>query len=139
MRKILVPIDGSDASLRALAHAVEMARTAGAKIVMVNVQQALERWYSGGLLNEKALAHLRELGMADSAKARALIDASGLTYEFDVLFGQPEEVIARMANEQGCVGVVMGTRGLGDLANAFLGSTAHKVIQLCDVPVTLVK
>ena len=128
MRKILVPIDGSDAALRALAHAVELARAAGAKIVMVNVQQTLERWYAGG-----------QQGEADGAKARALVDAAGLTYEFDVLFGQPGEVIARVAKEQSCIGIVMGARGLSDLDHLFLGSTAHKVIQLAEAPVTLVK
>ena len=139
MRKILVPIDGSDASLRALAHAVELAQAAGAKIVMVNVQQTLERWYAGGLLNKEALTHLQQLGEADATRARALVDAAGLTYEFDVLFGQPGEVIARVAKDQGCMGIVMGTRGLSDLAHVFLGSTAHKVIQLAEAPVTLVK
>jgi nucleotide-binding universal stress UspA family protein len=121
MKRILVPIDGSDAALRALAHAVEMARASGAKIVMVNVQPTLERWYAGGLLNKEALNHLREHGQADGAKARALVDAAGLTYEFDVLFGQPGEVIARVAEEQGCIGIVMGTRGLSDLEHVFLG------------------
>ncbi|HSQ73084.1 MAG TPA: universal stress protein [Rubrivivax sp.] len=140
MRKILVPIDGSEACLRALTHAIEMARAAGnVKLVLVNVQQTLERWYAGGLLNKEALTHLQQLGEADAAKARALIDHSGLTYEFDVLFGHPGEVIARIAKEQGCIGIVMGTRGLSDLGHAFLGSTAHKVIQLSEVPVTLVK
>lgn len=140
MRKILVPVDGSEACLRALKHAINMAQAAGnVKIVLVNVQQTLERWYAGGLLNKEALAHLRQQGEADGAQACALVDAAGLTYEFDVLFGHPGEVIARVAKEQGCIGIVMGTRGLSDLEHVFLGSTAHKVIQLSEVPVTLVK
>jgi len=140
VRKVLIPIDGSEASLRALAHAIDWAHASGRlKLVLVNVQQTLERWYAGGLLNKEALAHLQQQGEADAAKARALVDAAGLTYEFTVLFGQPGEVIARVAKEQGCVGIVMGTRGLSDLEHLFLGSTAHKVIQLAEVPVTLVK
>ena len=140
MRKILIPVDGSEASLRALAYAIDWAHASGKlKLVLVNVQQTLERWYAAGLLNKEALTHLQQLGEADAAKARALVDAAGLTYEFTVLFGQPGEVIARIAKEQGCVGIVMGTRGLSDLENVFLGSTAHKVIQLAEVPVTLVK
>lgn len=140
MRKILVPVDGSEACLRALKHAIDMAHAPGnLKIVLVNVQQTLERWYTGGLLNKEALAHLKELGEADAKEARVLVDAAGLTYELMVLFGQPGEVIARVAKEQACIGIVMGTRGLSDLDNIFLGSTAHKVIQLSEVPVTLVK
>lgn len=140
MRKILVPVDGSQACLRALEHAIEMAQAAGQlKIVLVNVQQTLERWYAGGLLNKEALTHLQQLGEADAAAARKRVDAAGLTYELMVLFGQPGEVIARVAKEQACIGIVMGTRGLSDLDHVFLGSTAHKVIQLSQVPVTLVK
>jgi len=140
MRKILVPIDGSVAANRALTHAIDLAQASGnVKLVLVNVQQTLERWYAGGLLNKEALAHLQKMGEADAVEARALVDHAGLTYEFTVLFGQPGEVIARVAKEQACIGIVMGTRGLSDLENIFLGSTAHKVIQLSEVPVTLVK
>jgi len=140
MRKILVPVDGSAAANRALTHAIDLAHASGnVKLVLVNVQQTLERWYAGGLLNREALAHLQEMGEADAVEARALVDRAGLTYEFSVLFGQPGEVIARVAKEQGCIGIVMGTRGLSDLEHVFLGSTAHKVIQLSEVPVTLVK
>lgn len=140
MQTLLVPVDGSDSSHRALAHAIEMARRDGRmKLQLINVQQTLERWYAGGLLNKEALAHLQQLGEQDAAAARAQVDAAGLTYEFRVLFGQPGEVIARVAREQGCIGIVMGTRGLGALEQVFLGSTAYKVVQLADVPVTLVR
>jgi len=37
-----------------------------------NVQATLERWYSGGLLNAEALAHLHQLGTQDGPKAMAL-------------------------------------------------------------------
>ncbi len=140
MQTLLVAVDGSETGNRAVAHAIEIARRFGnTKLLLINVQQALERWYAGGLLNKEALAHLQHLGEQDAVAARALIDAAGLSYEFRVLFGQPGEVIARLAREQGCIGVVLGTRGLGALEQVFLGSTAYKVVQLADVPVTLVK
>ena len=140
MKKLLVPVDGSATAVRALRHAIEMARAAGnVKIVIVNVQQALDHWYVGGLLNPEALAHLRQTGEAQAATAREVLDASGLNYEFRLLYGQPGEMIVREAHDESCLGIVMGTRGLGDMQNLFLGSTAHKVIQLAEVPVTLVK
>lgn len=140
MQTLLVPVDGSDSGNRALAHGIEIARRFGnTKLLLINVQQTLERWYAGGLLNKEALAHLQHLGEQDAAAARALVDAAGLNYELRVLFGHPGEVIARVAREHGCIGIVMGTRGLGALEQVFLGSTAYKVVQLADVPVTLVK
>jgi nucleotide-binding universal stress UspA family protein len=140
MQTLLVAVDGSKTGNRAVAHAIEVARRRGdTKLLLVNVQETLEHWHSGGLLNKDTLAQLKQLGEKDAAAARALVDAAGLDYEFKVLFGRPGEVIARLALEPGCIGIVMGTRGLSDMAQVFLGSTAHKVVQLAEVPVTLVK
>ena len=140
MHKLLVPVDGSAIADRAVAHAIELARRLGrTSVLLLSVQQTLERWYKHGLLNPEALEHLHQLGEADAKQARALLEASGLPYEFKVLFGHPGELIARTAKEQACDAIVMGTRGLGDLQNVFVGSTAYKVIQLAQVPVTLVK
>lgn len=140
MRSILVPVDGSQASLRALEYAIDWATSSGRlKLLLVNVQPTLERWYHGGLLNAEAMAHLRQLGEANGKAALARVNSAGLNYEFDVMYGSPGEVVARLAKERGCVAIVMGTRGLSDFEQVFLGSTAHKVIQLAEVPVTLVK
>lgn len=140
MQKLLVAVDGSDTGNRAVAHAIELARRFGdTKLLLINVQHTLERWYAGGLLNKEALAHLQELGEQAAVAALAQVDAAGLTYEFRVLFGHPGEAIPRIAQEEGCIGIVLGTRGLGALEQVFLGSTAYKVVQLAEVPVTLVK
>ena len=140
MRKLLVPVDGSDVADRAVAHAIELARGTGeTKLLLINVQQTLERWYTHGLLNKEAMTHLQQNGEEAAAKSRALLDQSGLLYDFMVIFGHPAEVITRIAREQGCAGIVMGTRGLGEVQNVLLGSTAYKVVQLAEMPVTLVK
>ena len=71
--------------------------------------------------------------------ARALLDAAKANYVPQVVIGPVAETIARIALEQNCDGIVMGTRGLGAAASVLLGSVASKVIHLADVPVTLVK
>lgn len=140
MQKLLVAVDGSETGNRAVSHAIALARGLGnMKLLLLNVQPTLERWYTGGLLNREALDHLNQLGRHDGAAAQALADAAGLSYEFRVLFGHPAEVITRVASDEGCVGIVLGTRGLGEFEQVFLGSTAYKVVQLTQVPVTLVK
>lgn len=140
MRKLLVPVDGSDIADRAVAHALELARGMGeTRLLLINVQQTLERWYTHGLLNKEAMAHLQQNGEQAAARSRALLDQSRQLYDFMVVYGHPAEVITRIAKEQGCAGIVMGTRGLGEMQNVLLGSTAYKVVQLADMPVTLVK
>jgi nucleotide-binding universal stress UspA family protein len=111
----------------------------GMKLIVLNVQEQLERWYQHGLASETSREHLKEQGQAQSAAARKLLDESGCSYEFMIMFGQPAETIVQVAREHGCSGIVMGTRGLGDLENVFLGSTSFKVVHLSEVPMTLVK
>ncbi len=140
MKKILVPIDGSPVAERAAAHAAELVRGVDdAKVVLLNVQQNLEHWRKRGLLNEKDLQDLRAHGESEAEGARAILEKAGVLHDFEIVFGHPAEVIVRVAREQHCGSIVMGTRGLGDVESLLLGSTAYKVIQLAQVPVTLVK
>jgi nucleotide-binding universal stress UspA family protein len=130
MERLLVPVDGSANANRAMK---------GTKILLLNVQEQLERWYQHGLSSDASRQHLKAQGEAQSAEARKLLDQCGCAYEFLIMFGKPAEVIAQVAKDRDCAGIVMGTRGLGDIENVFLGSTSFKVVHLSDVPVTLVK
>lgn len=73
------------------------------------------------------------------ASARTMLDAAKVRYTPSVLIGPVAETIARFAREQGCDGIVIGTRGLGGVESLVLGSVSTKVIHLAEVPVTLVK
>jgi nucleotide-binding universal stress UspA family protein len=140
MKSLLVPVDGSPNADRAVAFAIKMAKAVtGMKIVLLNVQEQLERWYAHGLASDSSRQHLSEQGQQQAANARRLLQESGCPYEFHILFGKPAETIVQAARDHGCSGIVMGTRGLGDLQNVFLGSTSFKVVHLSDLPVTLVK
>lgn len=140
MKSLLVPVDGSPNANRAVAHAIVLAKAMPqTKIILLNVQEQLERWYAHGLSGEASRQHLQELGRTQTAEARRLLDQAGCDYELLIRFGMPAEAIAKCAKEHGCGGIVMGTRGLSDFGNLFLGSTSFKVVHLADVPVTLVK
>ena len=140
MKKLLVPVDGSPVANRAVAHAIEQVRRlADMEVLLLNVQQNVERWYKHGLLSEDVRKEIRQHGETEAAEARSLLDKAGVQYEFEIVFGHPAEVIVHTARDKHCEGIVMGTRGLGDVENLMLGSTAYKVVQLAEVPVTLVK
>lgn len=140
MKSLLVSVDGSANANRAVAFAVKMAKAiSGMKIILLNVQEQLERWYQHGLASEASRRHLSEQGQAQAAEARRLLDESGCTYEFLIRYGRPAETIVQVAMENGCSGIIVGTRGLDDLQNLLLGSTSFKVVQLSELPVTLVK
>ena len=56
-----------------------------------------------------------------------------------LLLGAPAEAIVRLAREQRCHKIVMGTRRLGSVAGLVLGSVASQVLRFAAVPVTLVR
>ena len=71
--------------------------------------------------------------------ARQILDAAEVQYQVRSRVGSPANEIARHVHETQCDAIIMGTRGLGPVANLMIGSVATKVIHLVEVPVTLIK
>jgi nucleotide-binding universal stress UspA family protein len=141
MRKVLVPVDGSANSDRAVRHVAERAvRNPALEVHLLNVQPEISDWEVRRFLKKEEVEAMEESRGGDAMQsARAILDAAGVRYTPQVLIGPVAETIAKTALEQNCDGIVMGTRGLGAVAGTLLGSVTAKVIQLADVPVTLVK
>lgn len=137
---ILVPVDGSPASLRALDYAIETAsQTPGSSLVLLNVQNlgaiAIAGATIAGDLQETASQ------ASDQALGEAVekSEAAGAVFKTVVRTGQVAETIAQVAREEDIQQIVMGTRGLGSIQGLLMGSVATKVIHLADVPITLIK
>jgi len=140
--KILVPIDGSENSLRALRHVVSHHGGSGEAIELhlLHVQApiasgAVKMFITQTQLND----YYRDEGLAALKEARAIMDGSGLPFHYHIGVGEIAPTIASYAKEKGCQQIAMGTHGRGGLAHAFLGSVATRVIHLTDLPVLLIK
>lgn len=137
-RNILIPVDGSPNSLRALKHAAERFRDSShAHMLLLNVQPALpaSRHVPQSMIKD----HQQRMSDEALSPARALAARLGVTFDCYVRVGEPAEVIARFAQRTQCREIVVGTRGLGRVRGLLLGSVTNKVIHLATVPVTLVK
>ena len=55
------------------------------------------------------------------------------------LHGQAARILLDIATEEDAGLVIMGSRGLGDLAGMLLGSTTHKLLHLTQIPVLVVR
>lgn len=141
MRKALVPVDGSPNSDRAVRHVITLAGTCPSMdVLLINVQPEIDDVLVRRFLKKEEIEAMLESKGGDALQsARALLDAAGIRYTPQVLIGPVAETVARAALEHNCDGIVMGTRGLGAVAGALLGSVTAKVVQLSDVPVTLIK
>jgi nucleotide-binding universal stress UspA family protein len=141
--KILVPVDGSPASLRAVDFAIKMAgQNPGTTLVLLHVSN-IPAIDLAGVPEAMATDWVQEA--ASQASVQALKDATGKCEGGCVVFktltrtGQTAKAIAQVAQEEDVKHIVMGTRGLGGIQGLLLGSVATQVIHLADVPITLIK
>lgn len=143
MLKLLLAVDGSDCSGRAVDHFIERMNwfKGGLEIHLLNVQNPIPygNRVSSVVGHEKLQEYHQEEGLAALKQARAKLDKAGVKYHHHIGVGEPAEIIAQYAKEKGCDEIVMGTRGLGTVQGMLLGSVATKVIHLASVPVMLVK
>lgn len=138
--KILVPVDGSEPSLRAVRHVVRrLGRPQDAEIHVLNVQPPIPQAITTFVDRESVKGFHHDEGTAALKEGRAVLDHAGLKYQTHIAVGGAAETIAAYAREHQCDEVIMGARGLGAVLSLLLGSTTTKLLHLVDVPVTIVK
>ena len=141
MMRLLVALDGSEVSSRALEYAIGLRDKLSVPLALelVNVQPpmtaAVARFVSREVIDE----YHEEQGEEVLAPARAQVEAAGVTFNCGVLVGRDAEALLEHAENHACDGIVMGTRGLGSVTGLLMGSVASKVVHGALVPVTLVR
>jgi len=140
MLKILLPVDGSDASLDAVRHVLRLLGNGlSARLVLANVQEPanlyeLVRAHDPEVLQQisaGAGAHLLE-------RAETSLKSAGVPWEREIASGDPAHVLAEMIERHGIDAVVMGARGLGAARSVIAGSVSHWLLTHSPVPVTVV-
>ncbi|MCB1561801.1 MAG: universal stress protein [Xanthomonadales bacterium] len=139
---IIVGIDGSSGSQRALGYAIMTARQAGEKLLIVSViphsphafmsvreMEGNESW------RKQQTAHAENEVLAP---ARAKAEAAEVATEIRVAFGNPAEVLSKMASENSASRVVVGRRGQSQLKAMVFGSVSGSLAQISPVPVVVV-
>ena len=141
MLKLLVPVDGSENSVRLAEYLVKWLQRLAepAEVRLINVQPALHGEIGMFLSKEQIRNYHHDEAIQALQAARDRLDQANVSYTFHISVGDPAEVIVQFAREQQCDQIVMGTRGMGKFASLLLGSVASKVIQLAEIPVMLIK
>ena len=138
--KVLVPVDGSPASLRALDFAIEMmGQNPDTSLVLLNVQNISAMDLTGAAMGSDWQEAASQASAKALKEAVGKAEAAGIAFKSIVRTGQTAEAIAQAARDEGIEHIVMGTRGLGSIQGLLLGSVAMKVIHLAEVPITLIK
>ena len=137
LKRILVPIDGTEHSWRALEYACELVSyTRGSLVVMT-------------VLSGRMKQHIVEFGsdclyvqMGDEVLDAAHAILSGKNIDCTYLLENDNNIaesILRAVDEQECDGIVLGSRGMGVLEGLFRNSVSSVIVENADVPVTIVK
>lgn len=142
MKTILVPIDGSDASLRALQAAITMIgqQSQSSVIHVLNVQAPVishnaARFFSAEVLKD----YYEDAGQTAIHAATELLKNSGINYHTHVQVGHITDEVKKYIAQHQCDHIVMGTRGLSAMPGLLLGSVATKILHSVDIPITLIK
>lgn len=140
LSKLLIPIDGSDNSLRALEYAIFLSKKTGAHVTVLHVLENLPFVH---VQSERAL---NDLVTKYQNEAKNILDNSkeiGNRNEVDVettlLKGDASSSIIDFSRKGNFDTIIMGRRGMGRLKQIVLGSTSNKVLSQSDSTVIVVK
>ena len=139
--KVLVAVDGSEASLSAARHALRL-HILGLQCIFV-LATVQEPTYNIELMLAPGAGALERLtgavGERALAQARLLFDAAGVSCETAIGSGDPASEIVDRAARFGCEFITMGARGHGAWRSALLGSVSQAVLDASPLPVMIVR
>jgi len=138
IKKILVPVDFSENSVKILQSAVAFAGRLQATLDVVFVVQSFED-YSGFFVPHMPIAQFEEeMIQGAEKKMESYIEENvkqGDVNEAKVLSGDVAEEIISYAKEQGIDMIIMGTHGYKGIEKVLFGSVAEKVVKTAHCPV----
>ena len=141
--RILVGLDGSDYSLKALDLAIDLAKKYQSQIVLVHVVMrqiyAINPPEAGVLAGTAIVRELEADGKAILAKGEEAVKAQGVLVETRLKQGVPAEELLRTAADEKVDLIVLGSRGLSQVKAFFLGSVSDKVSHHAKCPTLIVR
>lgn len=142
MLKVLLPVDGSKHSTRAVKRLVETLSwyKSRPQVTLLAVHMPVPRFANMDIVVSNSMV---ERYYADECRAMLspgmkVLSAAGVKYKAIAVVGSIAESIVAHAKRSGSDMIYMGTRGMTALPSMVLGSIATKVLHLAHIPVVLV-
>jgi len=150
-KKIMVCLDGSKHSEKALSQAVEIAKKFDSKIFLVHVieptvvlstMQSPADPYWGSIsapLIENSLNIDQEEGNKILTKNSRILEKEDISFEIALILGNPSEEILNFSRKKKVDFIVVGSLGKGMLSRVLLGSVSTSISQRADCTVIIVR
>ena len=136
LKRILVPVDFSESSLKALHYATTLASEFGSEIYLVNVVQPF--LLSGDVFVD--LAALQSTVQRNASREiQTLCKGIGVKCHWKVREGGAAHEIVKEAKEINADLIIIGTHGRNGLPHALIGSVAERVVRLAPCPTLVVR
>ena len=135
--RILLAVDHSDMSKRAVAVACDLARLSEGEVRVLHLRERETGVRKVSMTDETVADANAVVTAALQVLATAGVKARGEVR--NTAYGCTAREIANDAKDHDADVIVMGSHGRGDLAGLVLGSTTHKVIHLADRPVLVIR
>ena len=140
LKRILIPTDGSDPSIRAAEFAIELAKHFESEIVAIYVIDRV-------ILEEVSKIHERH-GLEEEIRRKAerclnyivkSAEKKGLKARSILVEGQPHDQIVRHAESLKADMIIMGSKGRRGMNRILIGSVAERVIEYAPCPVLVIR
>ncbi len=140
VKKILIPTDGSDYSMRAAQYGISAAKLLGAEIIIIYViDTVVLDQISKITARENVEIELKQDGERYVKYIVGLAERSGVKASRLIMTGRPFEQIVHVAKSLGANLIVMGTYGRKGAERILIGSVAERVIEYASCPVLVVR
>jgi nucleotide-binding universal stress UspA family protein len=136
--KILVPLDGSEHSKRALEEAVQIAKKLGGKITLIHVY-SVSPFAITPVQVCRYVQAMRKNGKAILAEGKKKAKAEGVQVETLLLDGHTVEEILKTAREGNFSLIAVGARGMSKIKELLMGSVSDGVAKHAPCPVLVVR
>ena len=134
---ILVPLDGSENSKKALLQACDIAKNYQSNLILVYV---VDKPLSLNLLDRKEyLKILRKFGEKVLINAKQSANLEGIDATTIMKEGNITNEIIKLAKNKKCNLIIVGSKGLGKTARFFLGSVSNKLANNSPCSILIVK
>ncbi len=140
IKTILVAVDGSEHSDKAVKYACAIGPPLGAELILLHVVPMLVSAtpYHDTVSDQPFLA-LQKVGEDILARAKSLAESLGCTVTDLLSYGDPASRIVEVASERGADLIIMGSRGVSGFKRLFVGSISDKVSKDAGCPVMIVR
>jgi nucleotide-binding universal stress UspA family protein len=136
-KRILVPLDGSKYSEKALQRACEIVNVFDSKLIVLYV---VEKSLPFNLLDRKEyLDILRKFGNNTLEKSNKLLSKKGISAKILLREGNIINEIEKIVKKEKCDLVIVGNKGLGSVTRFLLGSVSNKLAQSSSCSLLIVK